>query len=65
MTVLKGILKSKTIWGNIIAILAILYTLHYGEPIPQLDAQTQAIIIAIYNVIIRFFTQESLYRKGI
>ena len=45
---------SKTLWANLIAIIAILVT---GD---ELDAQTVGAILAVLNMVLRLITKENL-----
>jgi len=51
--------QSKTLWVNFIAIVAIVLNSQFGY---EMDAETQALaattILAIVNVILRFFTKQ-------
>jgi len=58
---MKPILKSKTLWVNVIAILGIILNGLYGI---DLDAETQAVLVtsvlALANIILRFFTSQPI-----
>jgi len=58
---MKPILKSKTLWVNVIAILGIILNGLYGI---GLDAETQAVLVtsvlALANIILRFFTSQPI-----
>lgn len=64
MKIIKGMIKSKTLWGNLIAIAVLIYTTQVGEPVPELPAEMQTSILAIFNMVIRLFTTKSISEKG-
>jgi hypothetical protein len=50
---------SKTVWVNVIALAAVLVQAYTGENL--LDAQGQAALLAVVNLVLRiFFTREGL-----
>lgn len=62
LTTLKGLLLSKTVWFNLLTILSLIAV---GDDIKQfVSADTIIKIQAAINIIIRFFTTQSLEQKG-
>ena len=55
--------RSKTLWANIIAIVAFVLTTKYGI---ELDAETQALVVTgvlgTMNIILRIFTKQPVTR---
>ena len=59
----KKWLKSKTVWANVVFIIAFVLTAKYGI---EIDAETQAIlssgILAVINIILRLKTNQGLIK---
>jgi len=55
----KSFLKSKTIWANIIGILAIFAAPAVGGP-QVLEPETGALVLGIANIVLRFFTNKGI-----
>ena len=53
--------KSKTIWVNLIALIAILASFKGIEITPEEQAQIVAGILAVVNILLRFITHEPVY----
>jgi len=51
----KSIFKSKTLWANLIAVLAMFAQNSYGVAI---EPETQVSILAVVNVVLRLVTKE-------
>jgi len=60
---MKSWYQSKTLWVNLIAVVAIILNSQFGF---QLDAETQAVVVttvlAVVNIILRFFTDTEIER---
>ena len=54
---MKSALKSKTLWINIISIVAILAQAEFGFII---DAESQFALLAVINLLLRAITKEEL-----
>lgn len=50
--------KSRTIWANVVAIIAILMQYQTGEDI--IPPETQTSILAVINVLLRLITKEGI-----
>lgn len=50
--------RSKTIWANVVGIIAILAQYQTGEDI--IPPETQASILAVINVLLRLITKEGI-----
>lgn len=55
ITIKKGWWQSKTVWVNIVAGIALIAQAVTGNQI--LDADTQAAVLAIINIVLRFTTR--------
>lgn len=53
----KNIFKSKTLWGNVLA-LALIAAQLFGVVPTVMDPEKQAGIVALGNFILRFFTKQ-------
>lgn len=56
----KNIVYSKTMWANILAMVALLLQFRYGFVI---SPEEQAAILAVINMLLRLITQEKLSLK--
>jgi hypothetical protein len=54
---MKNLIKSKTFWVNILALLAMLLQAKYGFII---DPESQIAILAVVNVVLRAVTKEEI-----
>ena len=59
----KSIFKSKTFWANFFAVVLILAQQVFGIAPADLPPETQAIIVAIVNIILRLITKKPVYIK--
>ena len=59
----KNILKSKTVWANVLAVILIIAQQVGGVTPANIDPQTQSIILAVVNVILRFITKQPVKIK--
>ncbi len=54
----KNILKSKTLWANVLAVALLIGQQVGGVSPANLDPQTQGIILAVINIVLRFLTKQ-------
>ena len=59
----KSFLQSKTLWANFIAVVLLVLQQVFQIVPADLSPQTQAIILAVLNIILRLVTKKSVYLR--
>ena len=59
----KSIFQSKTFWANFIAVVLLVLQNAFQIVPADLPPQTQAIILAVLNIILRLVTKKAVYLR--